>query len=193
MHVRHALIATALALVACSERTPPKTAAGTASGPSVAGPWIPQGTEITVRMNDSVGPGVSTQNQTFTAQLVTPLLTGKGIVVAPPGSLLHGHVVAVDPTQQRVELAFDRVQVPDGSVVPITATVMTAAPWALTVRASGEPEPSAKTAVLQARNPGAIGGGPGSAIDQAEEQTGVVVPFGAQIKLMITRPIEQPR
>lgn len=191
MHVRLALIATALALVACGGSKSSQTAARGPEQLRVAGPWVPQGTEFTVRMNESLGPGVTPAKELFTAQLVSPLITGTGVVVAPPGSLLHGHVVAVDPTQQRVELAFDRVQLPEGGDLPIQATVLSASPWALTVRAADQPEAAAKTAILQAKSPGAIGGGPGSAIDQ-EPQEGVVVPFGAQLKLMITQPIERP-
>lgn len=207
MHVRIALIAAALTAVACSHNTtqqPPQTAtvrsSTHSSSPSVSAPWLSDRGEVRVRLDGDIATGLTGPDATFSARLVTPVLSREGRVIAPPGSLLFGHVVSSDAASRQVTVAFDRLQTSDGATYRIAATVVAAAPYAVTVRpANGAND----VATLQATSamgqtgvgaPTAIGGGPTAInpddqdVNEARHSGEVVIPFDAELRLKLIEP-----
>jgi hypothetical protein len=149
----------------------------------------PAGADIFVRLDQDLGPGISPDNNLFTARLTMPLTDRRGIVLAPKGALVHGHVVHVDEGQRRVELAFDRLETRDG-VYDLKATIVSAKPYALTVAPEGQP--TSNTAVLEQVGPTAVGGGPVPPPSEADELAprGVaIVPFDAELHLKLVGPV----
>lgn len=147
------------------------------------------GSEIRVRLDQDLGPGVSPDGKRFTARLASPLLDRRGIVLVPAGSLVYGHVVHVDEAQQRVELAFDRLETRDG-VYTLKVAVIAATPYALTVAPPGAP--TSDTVVLQGVGPNAVGGGPKPPESEAEEEAPrgtPIVPFDAELRLKLLGPV----
>lgn len=146
------------------------------------------GAELRVRLNQDLGPGLSSEKGTFSARLMSPIVSSRGRVIIPVGSLVHGHVVHVDDSNRRIELAFDRIETRTGSHW-LRATVIGAQPYALTVRPAGTP--SSETVVLQGAMPSAIGGGPAAPESESEDgpRGDVIVPFDAELRLKLTAPI----
>jgi hypothetical protein len=184
MSMRLALIA-ATAFVAASSSTKsstmPQTPIAMSSTPSAAVPYVSDVSEIRVKLDADLG--VESVDRAFSARLVTPLMQPNGVVFAPAGSLVHGHVVST--SEHRVELTFDRLETRDG-VFRINAAVVSAAPYAVAVR----PEAGSKTVMLEAATPTAIGGGPMAAESEADEEASpvgeVIVPFDAEMRLKLT-------
>lgn len=147
------------------------------------------GAELRVRLNQDLGPGISSVNGTFSARTTTPIVGSRGRVLIPVGSLVHGHVVHVDEANRRVEIAFDRIETRTASYW-MRATVIAAHPYAATVRPEGAP--STETVVLQGAAPSAIGGGPPAPESEADEsapRVDPIVPFDAELKLKLVAPI----
>jgi hypothetical protein len=147
------------------------------------------GAEMRVRLNQDLGPGISTVNGTFSARLISPIVGSRGRVLVPVGSLVHGHVIHVDEASRRVEIAFDRLETRSASYW-MRATVVTAQPYAVTVRPEGTP--SNESVVLQGAAPSAIGGGPQAPESEADEsapRVDAIVPFDAELRLKLTAPI----
>lgn len=181
-------------LVACGSSPKPNPAvaafARAAQAPAPSSELaLASGSELRVRLDQDLGPGVSPDGKRFTARLASPLLDRRGIVLVPAGSLIHGHVVHVDETQQRVELAFDRLETREG-VYMLKVTVIAATPYALTVAPQGAP--TSETVVLQSVGPNAIGGGPIAPESEAEEDAPrgtPIVPFDAELRLKLLGPV----
>lgn len=147
------------------------------------------GAELKVRLNQDLGPGISSVNGTFSARLTSPIVGSRGRVLIPVGSLVHGHVVHVDEASRRVEIAFDRIETREASYW-LRATVVNAQPYAVTVRPEGSP--STETCVLEGAAPSAIGGGPAAPESEADEgapRVDAIVPFDAELRLRITAPV----
>ncbi|MGZ3422185.1 MAG: hypothetical protein ACXWUG_27355 [Polyangiales bacterium] len=183
MSMRFALIAAAALVAACSSSKPtpmPQAPIGMSKKPSASVPYVSDVNEIRVRLDSDIG--VESVDHAFTARLLTPLMRPDGIVFAAAGSLVHGHVVST--SQHRVELAFDRLETRDG-VYRIDAVVISAAPYAITVR----PHDGVRTSTLEATQPTAIGGGPPIPSESEEEASRageVIVPFDADVRLKLT-------
>ncbi len=200
MYLRIALIAAAaVGLVACAHN--PKTGIDVAGRFEITGAVAPRkavataqgasSTELRVRMNQDLGRDVSPSNDLFSARLTTPLLDGEGRVLAPVGSLVHGHVVHAHQREPRIEIAFDRLETREG-IYMISATVISARPYALTIRPSDEVAGTESTVVLEGSNaPSAIGGGPPvpeSEGDQLTPRGEALLPFDAELQLKLLKP-----
>lgn len=146
------------------------------------------GIELRVKLNQDLGPGLTAEKGTFSARLMSPVVSSRGRVLIPIGSLVHGHVVHLDDASRRVEIAFDRLETRNGSYW-LRATVIGAQPYAVTVRPEGTP--STDTVVLQSSMPSAIGGGPPAPEAESDEaQRGdAIVPFDAELRLKLTAPL----
>jgi len=190
-------IAVAMLVAACgSNKRPLDRSAATLASEARNAPPTPAmslaaatGSELRVRLDQDLGPGVSPDKKLFTARVVAPLLDKRGIVIVAPGALVHGHVVHVDEAQHRVEIAFDRLETRD-AVYVLQATVIAASPYALTVMPEGQA--TSNTALLQGVAPTAIGGGPVPPASEADEDTprGVaIVPFDAELRLKLMGPV----
>jgi hypothetical protein len=186
MSMRLALIAATALVAACSSTRSnvPQTPIGISSthtAKSASVPYVSDINEIRVRLDSDLG--VESVDRAFSARLVTPLMQPNGVVFAPAGSLVHGRVVST--TEHRVEIAFNRLETRDG-VYRINASVVSAAPYAVTIR----PQADTKTVMLEATAPTALGGGPlaaDSELDSEASSAGeVIVPFDAELRLKLT-------
>ncbi len=193
MHLRLAALAVTLFAAGCASqsrnpepiiamvRTPPSAAARDNAMLATA-----KNAELRVRLNQDLGPAASPDKDTFTARVTSPIVGSNGRVLIPVGSMVWGHVVHVDEASRRVEIAFDRLETRT-TVYRLSATVLGAPPYALTVRPEGGP--TSATVVLQGNTPSAIGGGPAAPESEAEEgapRGDVIVPFDAEMKLQLT-------
>lgn len=145
--------------------------------------------ELRVRLNQDIGPGLISEKGTFSARLMSPVLSSRGRVIIPVGSLVHGHVVHVDDASRRVEIAFDRLETRNASYW-LRANVIDAHPYALTVRPEGVT--TTDTVVLQGQIPSSVGGGPPvpeSEADESAPRGDVIVPFDAELRLKLTAPL----
>jgi len=91
---------------------------------------LPEGTEVSVRLMDTLTTETAQVGDRFVASLVEPA-TRLGALVLPAGARFHGVVELVDRAEggtdrkARLVLAFERVEV-DGRSLPLEATVIDA-------------------------------------------------------------------
>jgi hypothetical protein len=104
--------------------TPPST---TATGtPSATGAEVPAGTELDVRLLNSLSSGTAQVEDRFEGATLVDLNIG-GRTVVPAGSILRGVVSAVEPATRtnrtaRMTVTFDQITI-EGQTYPIRATV----------------------------------------------------------------------
>ena len=105
---------------------PPAPAPSTAQAPPASGAQIPTGTELDVRLLNSLNSGTAQVEDRFEATTLVDLDV-EGRTVVPAGSLLRGVVSAVQPATRtnrtaRMTISFDQITV-GGRNYPIRATV----------------------------------------------------------------------
>jgi len=88
---------------------------------------LPAGTRMSVRLEESLDSRRTVSGEEFAAVLVKPVYWGRHTVI-PKASMVHGVVVEVKQPVMRVTgasitIVFDRVETPDGRVIPIAAGV----------------------------------------------------------------------
>lgn len=196
MSMRIAAVAASLLVAACAgqNRAEPHSSVVALTAPTPAQIEKAElasvsGAVLRVRLNQDLGPGISSVNGTFSARLISPVVGSNGRVIVPIGALVHGHVVHVDDASRRVEIAFDRLETRTGSYW-MRATVTSAQPYAVTVRPGGAP--SNDTVVLEGTAPSAIGGGPAAPESEGDESAprgDAIVPFDAELRLKLTAPV----
>lgn len=197
MHLRIAALAVTLLAAGCASRSKtqePVTASRprpTAVERENAMLASISSAELNVRLNQDLGPAASPAKDNFTARVVSPIVGANGRVLVPVGSIVWGHVVHVDEGSRRVEIAFDRLETRT-AVYRLSATILTAQPYAVTVRPEGQ-QLSTATVVLEGNAPSAIGGGPPVPESEPAEEDAprgeVIVPFDAELRLQLTAPL----
>lgn len=198
MHVRIAALAATLFVAGCANQASTRAPATTQSTASRSARSIERENamlaslrpELRVRLNQDLGAVASPMKDTFTARLIAPVVGPNGQVLVPVGSLVWGHVVHVDDTTRRVEIAFDKLET-RSAVYRLSATVLNADPYAVTVRPAGAP--IAETVILQGNAPSAIGGGPPAPESESDDESAprgeVIVPFDAEMRLQLNAPL----
>ncbi len=88
---------------------------------------VPEGTAITLQLNDHLGTGLSREGDRFTATVIVPVYVSERMAI-PKGSLVTGSVSrVVRPGRLRgkaiLNLVFQSVRVPGKGEVPIVATL----------------------------------------------------------------------
>jgi hypothetical protein len=159
---------------------------------------VPVGTEIDVRLRDSLNSGTATAEQRFEATTVVDLKQGDEVLV-PAGSVVRGVVSSVSPAGKidrtgKMTLAFDQVTI-RGRSYPMRAT-------ATQIFESGGIKEEAATigtaGAVGAIVGGVIGGLKGALIGAAIGGGGVIaategkdveLPQGAIIRLRIDSPV----
>lgn len=96
------------------------------TSPSASGTEVPAGTELDVRLLNSLNSGTTQVEDRFEASTLADLSID-GRTVVPAGSILRGVVSAVQPATRtnrtaRMTISFDQITV-DGRSYPIRATV----------------------------------------------------------------------
>ncbi len=189
LHLAHSSVA--LTAVACSlalgcAKTQVSPAPASASvDESLRLATVPSGVTFHARLDLPLSSERARRGQTITAHLVEPLLATDGRVVAPPGTRLVGHVIAVDHVGlNRVVLQFDGI-VLDRRVHPVRAQVMRIESARVAAAEAGGAE--AISAEVYPRTPEGgsalpFGGGPPA------RSIPVELPAGADLQLYLVRP-----
>lgn len=121
------LVASAMT-AACATGTRVTTAGGELAPVTPPnGSWIPAGTSMVAKLNQSIGTESSRKGDTFTATVVNPVYAQDGFIAVPAGSLLRGRITGVHnssiPGEQSViRLAFEDIQM-RGKTYPVTASI----------------------------------------------------------------------
>ncbi len=91
------------------------------------GSWIPAGTSMVAKLNQSIGTASSRKGDSFTATVINPVYAQDGFIAVPAGSLLRGritgiHTSSIPGEQNVIRLAFEDLQI-RGKTYPVTASV----------------------------------------------------------------------
>lgn len=121
------IIGAAAMLSACAQRTQVQSAGEVSPATPSSGNFLPAGTTMNVRLNESLGTVSSKQGDRFTATLVDPVVATNGATAVPAGAELSGHVTGLHsatlPTDQSViRLQFDSLNF-NGRVYPFDASI----------------------------------------------------------------------
>jgi hypothetical protein len=121
------LVACAALCAACATGTQVSAGGEVAPVTPINSNWLPAGTSMTARLDQSIGTASSHTGDTFSATVVNPVYAQDGSVVIPAGTILHGHITGVHnasiPGEQSViRLAFDDLQM-HGRTFPVTASI----------------------------------------------------------------------
>lgn len=170
-----------------------------ANAAGFAGPWAPAGARLTAQLEQPIDTSVGGERSTFTARLVTPLRGAAGRELAPAGATIRGRIVSLGSrTSPRVRLEFDQLDTVYGPA-RLNAALRSAqystyrgatvhVPWgtdgATTFDGYGT---HAGTRLLP------YGGGPYSDGYVPYRPREVRLPAGAQLDLVLTRPLVAPR
>jgi hypothetical protein len=105
------------------------TPAPAAATPATAA-TLPAGTTLEVRLQDAIGTEISTVGQTFTAEVVSPVVAQDGQTAVPAGAMVRGTVTGLAPSEQvgdqaAIRVDFNQLQI-NGQTHPIDATVVDA-------------------------------------------------------------------
>jgi hypothetical protein len=129
MHRHTVLVVSFVALsAACATGGTTVTAGGeVAPVAPVNSNWLPAGTSMDARLNQSIGTSSSRSGDSFTATVVNPVYAQDGTTAIPAGSILHGRITGVHnstiPGEQSViRLAFEDLQM-RGRTFPVTASI----------------------------------------------------------------------
>lgn len=125
---RHAVTALlALVLPACGaavQTNAPKSVRPAPVG-QLSGPFVQAGTEFRVTLDQPLSTQTSSPGELFTARVEEPLYSPRGVVIAPRGATIVGHVVKVQSGPARLVLSMDRIQTNEGPA-PLHARVKSA-------------------------------------------------------------------
>jgi hypothetical protein len=115
------------ALSACA--TNPRVEAGGEVAPATPSnaSYLPMGTSMNVRLDQTLGTSSSNNGQSFTATVIDPVVAQNGAVAVPSGAVVYGHVTGLSkssiPGQQSViRLDFDDIRF-NGRSYPFDASV----------------------------------------------------------------------
>jgi len=125
------MLGAAVVLSACANNAQVQSSGEVAPASPSNRSYLPAGTTMNVRLNESVGTVSSKEGDRFTATLVDPVVATNGATAVPAGAVLSGHVsglhTATLPTEQSViRLDFDsltfngRLYPFDGSISNVT-------------------------------------------------------------------------
>jgi hypothetical protein len=163
---------------------PPARSAATVTAADVGVPqppveprptYAPAGTRLAIRLSTPISTVSSSAGQTFSAEVLTPVLAADGTVLVAAGAPLLGHVAQIEfgGTTPRLRLGFDTVE-----------TMRGPAPLAVGV-VSTESRRAPGTMELVPR--------PSGALTVHRRPAHIEVPAGARIELALTEPLTGPR
>jgi hypothetical protein len=128
-----------LAVAACARTATVEAGGEVAPATPVTSRFLPAGTTMNVRINNSIGTRSSRDGDSFTGTLISPVIAEDGSRAVPAGATLTGHVTGVHhaaiPTEQSVirlhfdNLTFDGRTYPfDGAISNVTVDKESVAP-----------------------------------------------------------------
>jgi hypothetical protein len=114
-------------VAACA--TSPQVQAGGEVAPAIptSNNFLPVGTSMNVRLNETLGSRSSREGDQFTATVVNPVIAQDGSVAIPAGAVLYGHITGLHnaslPTEQGViRLNFDNLSF-NGRSYPFSGSI----------------------------------------------------------------------
>jgi hypothetical protein len=121
------IIGAAAMLSACAQRTQVQSAGEVSPATPSNRNYLPAGTTMNVRLNESLGTVSSKQGDRFTATVTDPVVATNGATAVPAGAELSGHVTGLHsatlPTDQSViRLQFDSLNF-NGRIYPFDASI----------------------------------------------------------------------
>jgi hypothetical protein len=128
MHTHTALMLSFAALTAACAAGTTRTAGGELAPVSpVNGNWLPAGTSMNARLNQSIETVASRSGDSFSATVINPVYAQDGTVAIPAGTILHGRITGVHNAtapgeQSLIRLAFEDLQM-HGRTYPVTASI----------------------------------------------------------------------
>lgn len=175
---------------ACAGERSQQLRAATDPPPASAMPivQVPRGTAFGVALREPLSPRTARPGQVFAATLTTPLRTHDGRVVAPEGTAVLGHVVAVEAGGRPVlRLSFDLVETSHGHAELNARVVEVSTGSPAIAYAPGTSAEGAVDSIVYEGRAG-IGGGP-TVGEPTAESSGPALPEGASIGLVLVDPI----
>ena len=121
------MIGAAAVLSACAQNAQVQSSGEVAPATPANRNYLPAGTTMSVRLNESLGTVSSKEGDRFTGTLIDPVVATNGATAVPPGALVYGHVTelhsATLPTEQSViRLDFDILSF-NGRTYPFDASI----------------------------------------------------------------------
>jgi hypothetical protein len=115
------------ALAGCASNPRVEASGEVAPATPTSSRYIPAGSALDVRLDQTLGASSSREGDTFTATVINPLLAQNGATVVPAGAVVYGHVTGLSkaslPGQQSViRVDFDRLRF-NGRDYPFDASV----------------------------------------------------------------------
>lgn len=115
------------ALAGCARNAQVESSGEVAPATPANASFVPAGTAMTARLNQSLGTSVSKEGDQFTATLTNPVVAQNGATAIPAGAIAFGHVTGLHaatlPTDQAViRLAFDSISF-SGRTYPFDASI----------------------------------------------------------------------
>lgn len=202
MRMRHALIAAATVVaLGCGSSTAPPTNAPTAElAASVPDETVPAGTRLAVSFDTDLGPGLDFPGDLVRGHVLARLVDRDGDLLVPYGAVWEGRVESSDIDARTVTVRFERVQTVHGWA-PFSARVVSAAPYALTVKPTrSEPGlPKETVTTLLGRTPEVVAFGGGPPVDGAPPMPTrpplmpeIVVPANVPVQILLAEPLKLP-
>lgn len=200
----------ALLAAACARGTQVQAAGDVAPMTPPNSRYLPAGTTMTARLNQSIGTAMSHDGDRFTLTVVDPVIAQDGSVAVPAGATVTGHVSGIHtaklPGEQSViRLTFDELNV-NGRRYPFTGSVENVVVQNQSTNASSSSTArSAATGAAAGAVLGAIVGGlelskileggllgaaAGSVISLGTGSTEAVIPAGSTMTVRATQPVQ---
>jgi len=141
-------------------------AAQAAAQPSrqVGSGTLPAGTALQLKLNNSLSTRSSQQGDSFTANVTSPVYSPDGqTLLVPQGSTVEGHVLSVQRSgsvagKSQLQLNFEQLRLPDGTVLPMRAGVSQVNPSAGVGGAiTGTPSATAEGGVQKSQTRNTVG------------------------------------
>lgn len=125
--------------VSLAQNSSPRQSA--ADQPAVTRMGFAPGTQLRAELDKTVDAKKVKPGDPVQAKTIDELKSGTE-VLAPPGARIVGHVVAANPHQKdtasRLEIAFDKVELGNGSEIPMKATIQALAKPVTNVNTGGD-------------------------------------------------------
>ena len=169
----------------------------------IQGLHVPAGSTVSVRLTQPIGTTFSAAGEQFTAVVQRPLVDVSGITLVHAGSRITGRISStVGMTGPRIHLTLDRIESIAGPL-PLSARLQSSNAEVY----AGQPEYSmvliGDDSLLAARHADAsqrahtyaglpIGGGPSGTLYRVYRPREVIVPAGATLDFVLTRPLLAP-
>lgn len=121
------IIGAAAVLSACARNAQVQSSGEVAPATPTSRNYLPAGTTLNARLNESLGTTSSKEGDRFTATVSDPVVATNGATAVPAGAILYGHVTGLHsatlPTDQSViRLDFDSLSF-NGRSYPFDASI----------------------------------------------------------------------